>query len=207
MSLEELDQRDDALAATLSHLPLLRRFRLRSTMFGPLTFDTLRTQIFGTLRVPDLTGIVYFTSRMALDVLTECDHLKDFSRVIIYAQEIDSESRPWVCLGLERLSAIIVSGPDASTSKNAYEALSRLTCLKTLDIGLDKVDISELSNLVPRDMQHLPWSLEYGLGQLSTLTKLRTVSLVDSIQELLTDEDVEWTAENLPALEQVKGRL
>ncbi|KAG0292403.1 hypothetical protein BGZ96_004150 [Linnemannia gamsii] len=207
LSLEELDRWDDALAVTLSHLPPLRRFRLRSAEFGPLTFNTLRTRIFGTLRALDLTGNVYVTSRMALDVLTECVHLEDFSGVIIYAQEIDNESQPWACLGLERLSTIIICSPDASTSKNAFEALSRLTRLTTLDIGLDKLEISELSYLVPRDMRHLPWSLEYGLGQLSTLTKLRTVSLVDSNQELLTDEDVEWTVDNLPALEQVRGRL
>jgi hypothetical protein len=207
LSLDELDQQDDALAATLSRLPPLRIFRLRSTDFGPLVFDTLRRRLFGTLRILDLTGIVYFTSRMALDVLTECVHLEDFRGGIVNAQEINNVSRPWVCLGLKRLSTIIVSGPDASTSKNAYEALSRLTCLETLDIGLGNVGNWELSILVSRGMQHLPWSLEYGLGQLSTLTKLRTVSLVDNIQELLTDEDVEWTADNLPALEQVKGRL
>lgn len=99
---------------------------------------------------------------------------------------------------------IIVSGTEAS-SKAAFEALSRLTKLESLDLGMDEPKFWDIAHVVPGGMHQLPWNLEHGLGQLSTLTKLRTVSLGVAEQETLTDEDVEWTAENLPSLEEVKG--
>ncbi|KAF9148057.1 hypothetical protein BG015_010235 [Linnemannia schmuckeri] len=206
LSLDNLNQRDDALAATLAHLPALCCFRLRSSGFGHLTFAILRARLFDTIKVLDLTGILSFTSRMALEVLQECVHLEDFNGVIINAQEIDIEQRPWVCLGLKRLATIIAVDTEAS-SRKAFEALSKLSKLESLDLGTDVLDVWKLSDIVPESTYHLPWNLEHGLGRLSTLTKLRTVSLLGTIQELVTDEDVEWTAENLPALEEVEGRF
>ncbi|KAK3836436.1 MAG: hypothetical protein JOS17DRAFT_734187 [Linnemannia elongata] len=206
LSLAKLEHQDDDIAAMLTHLPPLKSFRLRSDRIGPLTFNTLRARLFNTIRVLDMTGNNYFTSRMALDVLQECVHLEAFLGVIISAQEIDNEQRPWVCLGLKRLTTLIVSGAEAS-SKAAFEALSRLTKLESLDLGMDELAFWDVAHVVPRGMHQLPWNLEHGLGQLSTLTKLRTVSLGTTAQATLTHEDVEWTAENLPALEEVKGKL
>ncbi|KAG0071740.1 hypothetical protein BGZ89_009614 [Linnemannia elongata] len=202
LSLERVGQQDHATATTLAHLPSLRSFRLRANNFGPLTFNTLRARLFDTVSVLDLADIDDFTSRMALDVLQECVHLEKFYGGIITAQDIDNEQRPWVCLGLKRLATIIVSGAETS-SKAAFEALSRLTKLEDLDLGMDELKLYAL----PAGTRPLPWNLEHGLGQLSTLTKLRTVSLGDVVQATLTNEDVEWTAENLLALEEVKGRL
>ncbi|KAG9068378.1 hypothetical protein KI688_010646 [Linnemannia hyalina] len=205
LSLEKLGDGDDDLAAMSAHLPPLRSFRLRSKRFGPLTFNTLRARLFNTIRVLDLTGNDHFTSRMALDVLRECVHLERFHGVTIIAQEIDNEQRPWVCLGLKRLATIIVSGTDAS-SRAVFGALSRLTELESLDLDMGLEDW-KTAHVVPSGMYRLPWNLEHGLGQLSTLTKLRTVTFGSTVQAILTDKDVEWTAENLPALEEVKGRL
>lgn len=102
LSLERLDQWDNALAVTLAYLPPLHSFRLRSNGFGPLTFNTLRARLFNTIRVLDMTGSDYFTSRMALDVPQECVQLEDFHGEIISAHEIENDQRPWVCLGLKR---------------------------------------------------------------------------------------------------------
>ncbi|KAF8948400.1 hypothetical protein BGZ47_005173 [Haplosporangium gracile] len=106
--------------------------------------------------------------------------------------DIDNEQRFWVYLGLKRLETIIAVDTEAS-SKKAFETLSRLSKLESLNLSMDILDVRKLSDVVPESTYHLPWNLEHGLGHLSTLTKLRTVSLLDTIQELLETTSVFWT--------------
>ncbi|KAG0254774.1 hypothetical protein BGZ95_005938 [Linnemannia exigua] len=195
-----------------SRLPSLRRFRLRSDQFQlrsdqvyALSFTAFQKQLFGKIRVLDMAHSFGFTSRMSLGVLEECVHLNEFKTFVIDAEDIDLESRPWVCLNLKRLEALIKVESDES-HEDAFDALSRLTHLEHLDSGLDKLTVSEIEKHLPGENNYLQWSLDSGLDRLSTLTKLRTIGFADTDQEM-TEEELEWMFDSWPLLEEVKGEF
>ncbi|KAF9088726.1 hypothetical protein BGX29_000124 [Mortierella sp. GBA35] len=186
-----------------SRLPPLRRFRLRSYEFGPLAFSTLRERLFNNLKVLDMARNYKFTSRMALDVMEECVHLEDFRMFCVDADELRDPVRPWVCLGLKRLEGLWAVAAEGSNAL-VFEALSRLTCLEYLDFGLDKGILMDILYIYLQGSTFLRWSVDEGLQHLATLKRLATVLLLNTTQDMDV-EDIEWTAENLPALKQLQG--
>ncbi|KAF9082217.1 hypothetical protein BGX23_012697 [Mortierella sp. AD031] len=200
---KEFGENDVELTTMFSRLPPLRRFRLRSYEFGQLAFSTLRERLFDNLKVLDMARNYKFTSRMALDVMEECVHLEDFRMFCVDADELRDPVRPWVCLGLERLKGLWAVAAEGSNTL-VFEALSRLTCLEYLDFGLDKGILMDILYIYPQGSTFLRWSVDEGLQHLATMKRLAMVLFLNTTQDMDV-EDIEWTAENLPALKQLRG--
>ncbi|KAG0376382.1 hypothetical protein BGX24_007822 [Mortierella sp. AD032] len=193
------------IESLFSRLPPLCRFCLNSDRFYPSSIPAFREQLFGMLRVLDTAHCFGFARRMSLSVLEKCVHLDEFKTFIINAEDIDFESRPGVCLNLKHLEALIMAETDES-SKNAFDALSRLTHLEHMDFSLDKFSVSDIDNYLPVENNYLQWSLDLGLSRLSTLTQLRAIGFEDTDQEM-TEEELEWIFDSWPLLENVKGKF
>ncbi|KAG0331849.1 hypothetical protein BG000_010549 [Podila horticola] len=144
------------------------------------------------------------TGDMIQKVLESCPMLIEFLATEIHAPQIQ-QGRPWVCLGLKRLSMCVVV--DSRTAKNVrrqsqvvFEQIGKLTRLEMLTVGVDKHDVGR----VPK-FQGLDFRLESGMDLMVGLTRLEKLSFMRTKQNM-SYQDVAWMRRHLWRLVMVRGR-
>ncbi|KAG0065465.1 hypothetical protein BGZ89_008289 [Linnemannia elongata] len=205
LSLEEFGWNADETARLFfSHLGPLKHLRMTRGDLGPRSFDLLRERHFDSLRTFCVENNRNVTGGMMLGVLQNCSQLEVFEARRMPLLDLRANPGPWACLGLRRFRVILETDPaDPEVDRMFFEQLSRLTNLEVFDISwpfLKSVTWEDPQQPAPL------LRLDRGLGQLSTLTQLRTVNVESRGQEL-SIEDVEWMLEHWPLLRRLSGQL
>ncbi|KAF9902839.1 hypothetical protein EC991_004498 [Linnemannia zychae] len=209
--LKNVSESDDVWANIIQLLPPLKVFQIISRLFEEQGLARLQEYHFKTLRNLNVRGCPLFSSRMVLSVLTGCVHLEEFRAPYLYAVDLKSgasSSQDWVCVGLKCLRLHIAGEPnDPESNELVFKQLSRLHQLRQLN--LDQL----LMFYLPTELiDHLTKKgslqvrLDTGLGHLSTLRQLATISF-DNTHQNMRVEEVEWILENWTSLEEISGPL
>ncbi|KAF9538423.1 hypothetical protein EC957_006770 [Mortierella hygrophila] len=203
LSLEEMGRCDDEAARLFfGHLGPLKHLRMTRGFLGPHFFDLLRERHFDSLRTLCVENMSSITGEMVLGVLQHCAPLEVFETRRMSLLDFRANPGPWACLGLRRLRVAVETDPmDQEVDRMFFEQLSKLTNLEDFDISRSPHDAWK------GPQQHLlQLRLDRGLAQLSTLTRLWTVKIESTGQEL-SSEDVEWMLEHWPLLARLSGKL
>ncbi|KAF9905862.1 hypothetical protein EC991_001267 [Linnemannia zychae] len=214
LALEDVRHSDKEFASVMNLLPPLKYLKLQAENFGPLCFDQLQKRHFTALRTLHMKRCVNFTSRMALDVLLNCQHLENFSARLICEVDLLATPQPWACLGLRRLECAFTtyidaldsnesSDSDENNSLLAFEHLSKLRYLEEIDLRWRDTLGNISYHTVPGVLQ---WRLGCGLEHLSTLRRLRNIHF-DLRAQNLGWEDVQFMLVHWTSLEKVFGGL
>ncbi|KAF9902834.1 hypothetical protein EC991_004493 [Linnemannia zychae] len=209
--LKNVFQSDVVWASMFQWLPPLKEFWFDDCLFDDQGFVRLQENHFKTLRSLNVRQCVSFSSRMALSVLTGCVHLEEFRAPYLLASDLkngDSANQDWACVGLKYLSLFVAREPDDSESNElVFKQLSRLHQLRKLflDQWLSSTLSDELKELLT-EKGSLQLRLDEGLGHLSTLKRLTTISLEDTEQNMRA-EDVEWILKNWTSLKEIVSTL
>ncbi|KAF9211944.1 hypothetical protein BGZ59_007413 [Podila verticillata] len=155
---------DAELSSCLRALAPLKRINCSWSKFGPQAMAALESH-YATLESLKLSECTQLTGNMIQKVLESCPLLTELFATDIHAPHIQ-RGRPWVCLGLKRLSVCVFV--DSRTAKSVrkqsqavFEQLGRLTRLEMLTVGMNKLDVSPAPKF-----QGLDFRLESGMDQL-----------------------------------------
>ncbi|KAF9120377.1 hypothetical protein BGW39_011470 [Mortierella sp. 14UC] len=214
LALESVRQSDKEFAHVMGLVPPLKHLRLEGKNFGPLCFNQLQKRHFTTLRALHMELCHSLTSRMALDILLNCQHLEEFSARFISQDDLLATPQPWVCLGLRCLKCAFIGNTDELDSDEldsddnnnnwqTFEHLSKLRYLEKIDLRWQDTPGSHSYHIVSGVLQ---WRLGYGLERLATLRRLRTIRF-DTKAQNLGWEDVQFMLVHLTSLEKVFGGL
>ncbi|KAF9940192.1 hypothetical protein BGZ65_007844 [Modicella reniformis] len=166
-------------------------------VFGPESMDQIQPHFanLGALYIESRRGI---TSMMSQEILTCCPLLEKFWGYQMDATDI-VEGRPWVCLRLQEFAACFCFTPSNITQLQplVFEQLSKLTKLRRLFLD---------SNGASGFQETIDLRLENGLGKLSSLRSLSSISFIDTEQKM-QEQEIDWMVENWTSLEEVYGLL
>ncbi|KAF9085983.1 hypothetical protein BGX23_009229 [Mortierella sp. AD031] len=114
-------------------------FELVDSRLGPLTFSCLRELYFSHLRELDFGRSNGVPTEMVQEILTECIHLVTLDAPHIFVRDIATASRPWGCLGIQKLVVFIAKQPEDEDGwdSRVFEQISKLRRLETLDLRRD----------------------------------------------------------------------
>ncbi|KAF9938983.1 hypothetical protein BGZ65_011779 [Modicella reniformis] len=187
---------------TFKIISSMRRITLLSidgkgSLFAADTIVQLRPH-FHSIRELDLAFNRGLTSAMAQEILSSCPLLVKFSVPQLKAIDV-AEGNPWVCFGIQELSACIYFDP--ATIKEVQplvlDQLSRLTRLEELKLGHPTEAVFQKA---------MDLRLESGLGKLSTLRRLRYIRFTNTRQKM-GEKEIEWILEHWTSLEEILGVL
>ncbi|KAF9170552.1 hypothetical protein BGX21_009027 [Mortierella sp. AD011] len=126
-------------------------------------------------------------------------------------EEGKDEDRDWVCTKLTSFEIFICGLKDKPWSwhRGVFKQISRLECLKELDVGpcsgiRKKAQYSVFRNMTILD--GLDMRLEAGLDRLSSLKQLMKLLFCHADQEL-DKEDIQWMVTSWPNLRAIYGKL
>lgn len=194
---------DTELSSCLRALAPLKRINCSWSKFGPQAMAALEPH-YATLESVKLSECTQLTGNMIQKVLESCPLLTELFATDIHAPQIQ-RGRPWVCLGLKKLSMCVFV--DSRTAKSVrkqsqavFEQLGRLTRLEMLTVGMNKLDISPAPKF-----QGLDFRLESGMDQLVGMTRLEKLSFMRTKQNM-SCQDVAWMRRHLRRLVMVRGR-
>ncbi|KAK3810362.1 MAG: hypothetical protein J3Q66DRAFT_352880 [Benniella sp.] len=171
--------------------------------FGSNSTELLRPR-FSNLKELSLGYCITAAGPLAQEIMSSCPMLEKLSIPHINASEIAS-GRPWVCLGLKKLSVRFCFRPATVglLQPLVFEQLSRLKRLEDLRID----GISDDPTLRKMRLQEtFDLRLCRGLGKLSTLRSLAVINFLDTDQRM-GDEEVDWMIEHWTSLVEVNGTL
>jgi hypothetical protein len=138
-------------------------FSLGESMIGELAFRSLLNRHFLSLQTLSLEGCRGFTSKMALEIMTQCSNLINFEGRTMEACDIlgiimnkdekeeeeatgggkvvDQQPQEWVCTNLRNLNIFICEFQDKPQDWNrrVLQQLTKLSKLETLFLGSSKV--------------------------------------------------------------------
>ncbi|KAF9406354.1 hypothetical protein BGZ76_006350 [Entomortierella beljakovae] len=188
------------------------------------SFDLLRKGHFNTLQSIDLSGsspIWYYhgiRSDWTIQVLTSCPSLEVIKSKLLTSEDIIS-SGPWVCHGLKRFSVYIEMVPITNIPEERlveeelqhcqiiYQRLSELEELQVLEM-FDSTTFSGAMRYRPRGRMSysipLPLRLNAGLGQLSKLTELTTITFWSG-HHAVPKKEYRWMLDHWKKLEKIFG--
>ncbi|KAG0220292.1 hypothetical protein BGX33_003552 [Mortierella sp. NVP41] len=168
--------------------------------FGTRAFESLQRH-FATLTVFDVGSQgSAVTSPMVLKVLTLCPNLREITACQVLAKEVRDGPGTWACRGLEVFKVMIRGFKDILIDRirvAVFRRLGSLTRLRVLHIGTVSVQTPEHA---------VALRLDCGLGQLSGLRDLESVSVVNSPQKMRR-EDVDWIRYHWRTLKMITGEL
>ncbi|KAF8934711.1 hypothetical protein BGZ47_010257 [Haplosporangium gracile] len=171
----------------------------------------LKDKKFESLRILKIYANCGITSKATLDILTSCPNIEIFRSTHMYAGDIDP-SKPWVCKRLRSLTVCFIhreTTPNrAVLDLQVYTQLAKMTDLTRLDLGQYSMGYttSNPESHLMDTMNTLDLRLKTGLGQLSTLTKLRFFGYANSFQ-VTGQAEVLWMMENWKELRTLIGQL
>ncbi|KAG0243765.1 hypothetical protein B0O80DRAFT_463821 [Mortierella sp. GBAus27b] len=138
------------------------------------------------------------TLSMAQEILSSCPLLECLVAPQINASVI-AKGRPWVCLGLRKLSLSIAFDPSTNhlVQPIVIDQILRLKWLVELCIW-------NLSDAIADFLRAIDLRLENGLGKLSTLRALEQLDWGKTTQRMC-DQEIDWMLEHWKCLDKVCG--
>ncbi|KAK3823261.1 MAG: hypothetical protein J3Q66DRAFT_424896 [Benniella sp.] len=202
--LEHLETRfrsvsNDLLTKIIQGMPRITTLVLGlSPVAFEMDFVTLLQPHFSNLRVLELVPCLEVKNQWAQVVMSSCPLLERLKVPSVDAHVV-VEGKPWVCLRLKVLSLALCFDPPSTVSHLQPLIFDRLSKLTRLE---------RWCNMRPyRRGATVDLRLEYGLDKLSTLRRLHTVILSDSVHEKMSDAEVDWILEHWKSLTRFNGRL
>ncbi|KAF9916832.1 hypothetical protein FBU30_001140 [Linnemannia zychae] len=198
-------------ATLLQDLPALTSLRFRYCQLTSHGFKILKKRQFESLTTLKLHEGCGITSKMTLEVLTECVNLEVFRSTHIYAGHVDPQT-PWVCKRLRVFTVCILhreTNPNrAALDLEVYKQLARLTNLVRLDLSQYSMGhrTTDPEFHLMDAMNTLDIRLKAGLGELSALTKIRFIGFGNSFQ-ITGEAEILWMLEHWKNLKTVVGQL
>ncbi|KAF9347780.1 hypothetical protein BGX26_000754 [Mortierella sp. AD094] len=193
---------DEEVEMILDGIKPATKLELPGAIFGTracLSFE----RHFDSLTVLNLHRSPGAPSMLLRNILCLCPHLKFLSGKLIQAKDI-ATGEPWACLSLKTFRVQVNFDESEHKDKDLHSLVfgqfSRLFKLQELYAG------NEPDSSGRHDICGLDFRLEYGLGQLVNLKKLRHLSFLKT-QQVLEEEDAEWITNNLTGLVRVSGYL
>ncbi|KAG0290471.1 hypothetical protein BGZ96_006059 [Linnemannia gamsii] len=200
------------LALLLQDFPnRLTALRLENCQFNMRSLRLLKDRKFESLRILKLLSGCGVTSKMTLEILTSCPNIEVFRSTHIFAGDVDP-SQPWVCKRLRSLTVCFLhkeSTPNrAALDQNVYTQLAKMTDLTRLDLGQYSMGYTTFDSEfhLMDAMNTLDLRLKAGLGQLSTLRKLRFFGFAYSFQ-VTGGAELSWMMEHWKELRTLVGQL
>ncbi|KAF9146657.1 hypothetical protein BGX30_011849 [Mortierella sp. GBA39] len=200
---------DDPLSLVTRQLPPLGRFQHESAGFGPRSFAFLQPRLFDNVKTLDIQRCNGLLSRTILDILTGCSLLEVLKAFSVSVSDPRSNPESWICLRPKHLEVFFVTDSTRSNDDGelVFKQLSRLERLETLNLNVHHTwalswDIFSRA----KKLSSLRWRLDSGLQHLSTLRRLRTLT-IDSLRHDAQMEDVQWMLVQWPVLETVTCSL
>ncbi|KAF8948445.1 hypothetical protein BGZ47_004834 [Haplosporangium gracile] len=220
LELRSLTHLDTEMAAVMDSLPLLRRLVLSQCSFGPLTFSKLKERHFASLEVLDVVGCDEFTSAMALEVLSRCPRLQEFSCPYIHLKDFvrSSEDRkqqghqPFACQQHLRHLDTFISKDDTNPADWTTKAMKRLSIFTQLEyLSLCPGRVDPECQPQAQDQIHvtnggLGMCLADGLDRLSSLSKLTFFEFGGSSPRMGMKE-AQWMVQSWKQLKTVVGNF
>ncbi|KAF9541610.1 hypothetical protein EC957_002914 [Mortierella hygrophila] len=185
--------------------------RLRTCAFNSHVLAVLKDKKFESLRILKIYANCGITSKATLDILTSCPNIEVFRSTHIYAGDVNP-SEPWVCKRLRSLTVCFIhresTSSRAALDQQVYTQLAKLTNLTRLDLGQYSMGYttSDPEFHLLDAMNTLDLRLKAGLGQLSTLTKLRFFGYAYSFQ-VTGQAELSWMMEHWRELRTLIGQL
>lgn len=202
-NLEHLDANvtevsNDDVAKMILIMPRITTLSLRlSYNLYKMDFATILQPHFMNLRVLDVLPDKTIKSRIAQDVMSSCPFLEKLVVPCVDAYVV-VEGKPWVCLRLKILHLTFCFDPPSTVSSLqplVFDQLSKLSRLEEWSINWQPVYAGSV------DLR-----MECGLGKLSTLQQLHTVTLCNVVEKM-RHQDVDWILKHWKSLMIFKGNL
>ncbi|KAF9155855.1 hypothetical protein BG015_008326 [Linnemannia schmuckeri] len=214
---------DTEMAAVVDSLPPLRRLVLSQCSFGPFTFSKLKKHHFASLEVLDVVGCDGFTSAMALEMLSRCPRLQEFSCPHIHLKDFvqSSEDRqqqkqlghqPFACQQHLRHLNTFIYKDDNNPADWTIKAMGRLSAFTQLEhLSLCPARLDPACQPQAQDQPHvtnsgLEMCLENGLDRLRSLSKLAFFGFGGSSPRMGMKE-VQWMVQSWKQLKIVVGNF
>ncbi|KAF9190466.1 hypothetical protein BGZ51_006882 [Haplosporangium sp. Z 767] len=196
------DIQDRDLANILKSMSNVRVLDATRSRLGPLSFQEIRLH-FNTIQKLELSKCPSLTSTMLWEILQSCSQLRTLAgRTVVCTWDVvESEKCPWACTRLRELQIDFEfeqSGENQGYDRammNIFERLSALTMLEILD----------LSSVV-RSNKHIQLLLSKGLGQLSSLRRLRLLR-INGTKQYMSMEEIQWMKAHWRNLEALEGYM
>ncbi|KAF9199263.1 hypothetical protein BGZ49_010657 [Haplosporangium sp. Z 27] len=190
---------DYELSQILYGMKTVKDLRALNTGFGPISFGAMKPhlkdlrELSASSHTQDPGPI---DSTMMHEIMVSCPELDVLDGVHAIAEDLLAYDAPWIAIRLTSLNLAIGFPLDCDPSLQIamFKQLSRLKSLETLSLH-------EAEGYSSFDFR-----LSRGMGQLKSLTKLREISLGNTIQQM-EKEDVQWLIENMGSLSVLKGKL
>ncbi|KAK3841442.1 MAG: hypothetical protein J3R72DRAFT_156227 [Linnemannia gamsii] len=236
IELQHMVLKDDVIATFLDSIKctatevIIRGIKFVSVenvlSFGLRAFNSLQRRHFSTLVVFDVGARGSLVeSGSLLQMLYSCPNLRELTASRIWAEDIydgqqQQQQGNWACRGLEvfKVKISISFSPLASSIHDAvFSQFAILPNLRVLHIGggirytyqCIEEERAQRPTHYLRSIKEgggLSLRLEYGLGHLSGLTKLESVSVGGFAQELKREE-VDWMKHWWTELKELEGEL
>ncbi|KAG0044634.1 hypothetical protein BGZ83_010149 [Gryganskiella cystojenkinii] len=221
---EFLQAKSSAVEGTFSHP--LRSLALAQSMFGTRqSWQMIKSHALWptTLHTLDLKDAVRLPGAVVQDMLCTLKNLRIFAAAGIRDTDVLNDPRPWVCLGLVRLTLrIVVTAEDKQERikhrKMFLGRIGTLTALRELVLlhpkeGVRTVNGRQLNEIVPnirsattttttgsrkeeKKKEHKPCLLE----PLKTLCRLEKLEFRTHHPQKFSKHDVEWMVQHWPRL-------
>ncbi|KAF9171653.1 hypothetical protein BGX20_007178 [Mortierella sp. AD010] len=188
----------DDLAPIVQGCRRLTSLTIPKSGFGPNSFLALR-QHFQHLTHIDADRTTGLKSQNIQEIMDSCSRLITLKACMMYARDIFASDRMWACKRLESLTLLICAIQNNYDNARIMLRLSRLKRLRVLGIGSER-------SYDQQGHHGLSFTLEDGLGHLSTLAQLRTLRFV-GLKQQLKPGDIQWMLNSWPRLSAVSGVL
>ncbi|KAK3814845.1 MAG: hypothetical protein JOS17DRAFT_795204 [Linnemannia elongata] len=209
---------DTEMAAVLDSLPPLRRLVLSKCSFGPLTFSKLKERHFATLEILNVVGSEGFTSAMAMEVLSRCPRLQEFSCPCILLKDLiqlpqeQQQPQPYAHQQHLRHLDAFISKDNTDPADWTVKAMERLANFTHLEhLSLCPVRLDPECRPQAQDQMHvtrgvLDVCLANGMDHLSSLSKLSFFEFGESSPRMGMEE-AQWMAQSWKQLKTVMGNF
>ncbi|KAF9361115.1 hypothetical protein BGX26_005744 [Mortierella sp. AD094] len=188
----------DDIGRILDSLSRLELLAICGSSISKTTFSSLKRH-FGTLTSLEIKYCHQVESYMTQQILEECPNLIRLLSSVLMMEDVFL-GKTWAAVNLMHLEVDFVQSLWSKDLKEEqlaiFKQLSRLTRLQTLATGTQG----------RRRKLGLQFQIEFGLDQLKTLTKLKTLNFGVPLQQM-SEADVIWIAGHLENLTRVEGQF
>ncbi|KAF9924884.1 hypothetical protein FBU30_005227 [Linnemannia zychae] len=214
---------DADLSIVMDSISPLRRLVLSECSMGVMTFTKLKERHFASFEVIDVASCREFTSAMAIEVLSRCPRLQEFSCPCIQLTDLinfpqqhghhqKQQQHPFACQQhLRHLCTFVFKNESDPADKimEAMKQLSTLTQLEHLSLCPGKFNLEH--HVQAQYIQKisggcLDMCLANGLGHLSSLKRLTCLEFGYSSPRMAIDE-ARWMIISWKRLKSVAGRF
>jgi len=195
LHLRNVEVSDEHLSLILNGMQHVLRLAISTCKEPSLQASAAFRPHYAWLKELNISITPRHNAALVVDVLKSCPRLEILKSPIILVDSI-MDDVPWACEGSLKVLEVFFWIPSAKRDEQQKVLLQRLSKLSKLE----RLDLSS----VFKCQQSLDIRLKKGLGQLSTLTRLRELAFRRTVQEM-TIEDAEWMIEHWKNLKVVDG--